>query len=236
MDSRTRRVGLRQLTTQSLRQQQHQHATPLSTLWKNIFTAIVIAATAATAVTASGPSKGGKNSRPDFATGTRRPNRPNIRPTIPDVDRGQNDKVFLEHADTLRFRKDTRHSPFETMAQDQYQVLVGNVKFRKGGMVMTCDSAYFYEGSNSFDAFSHVRMKQGDTLFMYCDELNYDGRRMLTQRQSRKKRVFPYSYYFYCYFVCKNNKWWWMLQMFRLHKACGAKFFPSLYICLQKKN
>lgn len=148
----------------------------MSTLWKNIFTAIVIAATAATAVTASGPSKGGKNSRPDFATGTRRPNRPNIRPTIPDVDRGQNDKVFLEHADTLRFRKDTRHSPFETMAQDQYQVLVGNVKFRKGGMVMTCDSAYFYEGSNSFDAFSHVRMKQGDTLFMYCDELNYDGR------------------------------------------------------------
>ena len=26
-----------------------------------------------------------------------------------------------------------------------------------------------------------------------------------------------------------------MLQMFRLHKACGGKFFPSMYICLQKK-
>jgi hypothetical protein len=27
-----------------------------------------------------------------------------------------------------------------------------------------------------------------------------------------------------------------MLQMFRLHKACGDKFFPSLYIYLQKKT
>lgn len=51
-----------------------------------------------------------------------------------------------------------------------------------------------------------------------------------------KKRVFPYSYYFYCYFGCKNNKWCWMLQMFRLHKACGGNFFPSLYICLQKRT
>lgn len=24
--------------------------------------------------------------------------------------------------------------------------------------------------------------------------------------------------------------------MFKLHKACGGKFFPSLYICLQKKT
>lgn len=150
----------------------------MSTLWRNIFTAFAIAATAATAVVASGPAKGPRAKHPDFATGTRRPNRPDIKPTIPAADRGQNDKVFLEHADTLRFRKtnSNSNSPFITSEQQDYQVLVGNVKFRKGGMVMTCDSAYFYEGSNSFDAFSHVKMEQGDTLFMYCDELNYDGR------------------------------------------------------------
>ena len=42
-------------------------------------------------------------------------------------------------------------------------------------MFMYCDSAYFYEKTNSLDAFSNVRMEQGDTLFVYADELNYNG-------------------------------------------------------------
>ena len=40
---------------------------------------------------------------------------------------------------------------------------------------MFCDSAYFYEASNSLDAFGNVRMEQGDTLFVYSDVMFYDG-------------------------------------------------------------
>lgn len=93
-------------------------------------------------------------------------------PTIPGADRGQADKVFLEHADVLHYDK---QPSVDSMEVEQYQVLTGNVKMRKGGMFMYCDSAYFYEDSNSMDAFGNVRMEQGDTLFVYADELNYDG-------------------------------------------------------------
>ncbi|MDE5838043.1 MAG: hypothetical protein K2H39_03225 [Paramuribaculum sp.] len=94
----------------------------------------------------------------------------NITPLIPDANRYEQGKVFLEHADIWRFQKQPG-----VPDEDQYQVLVGNVVFRKNDMYMYCDSAHFYEQTNSFDAFSNVRMEQGDTLFVYADELNYDG-------------------------------------------------------------
>ena len=40
---------------------------------------------------------------------------------------------------------------------------------------MYCDSAHFYDQSNSLNAFGNVKMEQGDTLFVYADELDYDG-------------------------------------------------------------
>lgn len=103
---------------------------------------------------------------------TRRPvaGRKMINPTIPTADRNEANKVFLEYADVLSFEKD----PFESR-EDQYQVLSGNVRLRKGGMFMYCDSAYFYEAINSVEAFGNVRMEQGDTLFVYADYLDYDG-------------------------------------------------------------
>lgn len=93
-----------------------------------------------------------------------------VRPTIPSANRNQEGKVFLEHADQLYYQEMPGFA-----AEDQFQVLVGNVRFRRGGMFMYCDSARFYEAANSFDAFGNVRMEQGDTLFVYADELNYSG-------------------------------------------------------------
>lgn len=89
-----------------------------------------------------------------------------IVPTIPQANRHQPGKVFLEHADFLEMD--------EARAAD-YQLLRGNVVFRKDNMFMYCDSAHFYEQTNSLDAFSNVKMEQGDTLFVYGDELNYNG-------------------------------------------------------------
>lgn len=93
------------------------------------------------------------------------PTRP-IKPTIPDANRYQDDKVFLENADSL-FRPGNEF--------EEKQVVKGNVKFRQGGMWMYCDSAYYFPDRNSLDAFGHVRMEQGDTLFVYADRLYYDG-------------------------------------------------------------
>ena len=89
-----------------------------------------------------------------------------IKPSIPDANRYQDDKVFLENADSL-FR------PGEEM--EEKQIVKGNVKFRQGGMWMFCDSAYYFPMRNSMDAFGHVEMQQGDTLFVYADKLFYDG-------------------------------------------------------------
>lgn len=89
-----------------------------------------------------------------------------IRPTIPSADRNQPGKVFIEYAERL----------MANQARDSdIQILVGDVRFRKGGMFMYCDSARFNEKTSSLDAFSNVRMTQGDTLFVYGDELYYDG-------------------------------------------------------------
>ena len=78
-----------------------------------------------------------------------------------------NERVYLIHADRLRF--------------DQFgpvpgaQVLNGNVAFRHQGAKLYCDSAYFYQESNSFRAFGHVRMYQDDTLSLFSDYAYYDG-------------------------------------------------------------
>lgn len=89
-----------------------------------------------------------------------------IKPEIPSVNRYQEDKVFLENADSL-------YRPSNEM--EEKQIVKGNVKFRQGGMWMFCDSAYYFPEQNSLDAFGHVVMQQGDTLFVYSDKLFYNG-------------------------------------------------------------
>ena len=80
--------------------------------------------------------------------------------------------VYLLHADETRYNK--RINP-------DAQILVGDVVFRHDSMYMYCDSALFYETSNSLDAYGNVRMNQGDTLFLYGDRLHYNGDEMLAK-------------------------------------------------------
>jgi lipopolysaccharide export system protein LptA len=81
-------------------------------------------------------------------------------------------KIELIKANKLRFDKE--------LGVDA-QRLIGNVVFRHKGALMYCDSAYLYNGSNSLDAFSNVRINQGDTLTMNSDRLNYDGNKQLVK-------------------------------------------------------
>ena len=75
-------------------------------------------------------------------------------------------KVYLIHSNTLSFDK---------AVKPDAQILNGDVCFRHDSSYMYCDSAYFFEQTNSLEAFRNVRMEQGDTLFVYGDYLFYDG-------------------------------------------------------------
>jgi lipopolysaccharide assembly outer membrane protein LptD (OstA) len=69
------------------------------------------------------------------------------------------------------------------------QKLLGNVKFKHDDAIMTCDSAYFYSKSYSFDAFSNVVIEQGDTLFLYGDKLHYEGESRIARFRKNVKLV-----------------------------------------------
>ncbi len=92
-----------------------------------------------------------------------------IKPVIPSQNRYQSDKVFLEYADSLYKLQPAWNDTTEK------QIVTGNVKFRQGSLWMYCDSAYYYPEINSLDAFGHIRMEQGDTLFVWADQLYYNG-------------------------------------------------------------
>lgn len=81
-------------------------------------------------------------------------------------------KIHLLHANTLSFNQ---------AVDAERKTLRGDVRFRQDSCYMYCDSAYFYETSNSMSAFGNVRMEQGDTLFVYCDSMDYNGDAMFGQ-------------------------------------------------------
>lgn len=90
----------------------------------------------------------------------------------------QKTKVYLLHSDILRFNKEQNPDA---------QILVGNVRFRHDSAYMDCDSAYFYEARNSFEAFGNIKMQQGDTLFIYGDWLYYDGNSQIAMLRENVK-------------------------------------------------
>lgn len=98
-----------------------------------------------------------------------RPDTTPIEPQVPSQDRHTPGRIFLERADSLRVDP----------SEPDVQILVGDVMFRRGDMFMYCDSARFYTSpslpADSMEAFGNIRMEQGDTLFLYGDEMEYSG-------------------------------------------------------------
>lgn len=75
-------------------------------------------------------------------------------------------RVHLLHVDSMFF---------DDRVSKTAQFLVGNVQFEHEGIYMYCDSALYYEASNSFDAYGNVKMVQGDTLTLDGEILYYNG-------------------------------------------------------------
>lgn len=81
--------------------------------------------------------------------------------------RPDGDRVYLLHADELRYDM--------FGSNPDAQIVKGKVSFAHQGGHLTCDSAYFYQASNSVKAFGHVHYRQGDTLSLTCERADYDG-------------------------------------------------------------
>lgn len=93
--------------------------------------------------------------------------------------RPKGERVYLLHADELRYDMFGR-SP-------DAQIVKGKVSFMHQGGHLTCDSAYFYQGTNSVKAFGHVHYRQGDTLSLTCERAEYDG--MMQMMHARRNVV-----------------------------------------------
>ena len=89
-----------------------------------------------------------------------------------------NERKQGEARDTVKSRVHLLHVDsmyFDDRVSKTAQFLVGNVQFEHEGIFMYCDSALYYEASNSFDAFGNVKMVQGDTLTLDGEILYYNG-------------------------------------------------------------
>lgn len=118
--------------------------------------------------------------------------------------KAKDERVYLVHADELRY---DMYGP-----NPDAQIVKGNVAFTHQGGRLNCDSAYFFQSTNSVRAFGHVRFRQGDTLSLTCERALYDGQQqMLAARQNvvlkhRTKtlytdslnydRLYEYAYFF----------------------------------------
>lgn len=78
----------------------------------------------------------------------------------------QEDRLRLVHADNLYY---------DQFEHPGAQRLSGHVEFEHDGMRLKCDSAVYFQISNSFEAFGHVHMTQGDTLSLIGKRLYYRG-------------------------------------------------------------
>lgn len=84
------------------------------------------------------------------------------------------------------------HSDLLYVDQERYpdiKILKGNVVFEHNNAILYCDSAYFNGNANTFDAFSNVRIVQGDTLTVYGDMLNYNGNWNLARLRYNVKMI-----------------------------------------------
>ena len=74
-------------------------------------------------------------------------------------------RIHIEHYDKATYSK----------SMGDVQRLIGHVKMRHDSAYFFCDSAYFYQKTNSFDAYQNVHIIINDSVEVFSDLLNYDG-------------------------------------------------------------
>lgn len=85
----------------------------------------------------------------------------------------QDTRVYLQRAKEFSYDMYGKHP--------DAQFVKGDVAFLHKGAHLTCDSALYYQQTNSFEAFGHVKMRQGDTLTLTSEYAYYDGNEEMCQ-------------------------------------------------------
>ena len=78
--------------------------------------------------------------------------------------------IHIEHANQLH----------KSVGMDAV-LLKGKVHIRHDSTHFYCDSAYYYEERNSFDAFQNVHIRVNDSIDMYSRTMRYDGDRRFAE-------------------------------------------------------
>src|SRR5665213_1099513 len=76
-------------------------------------------------------------------------------------------KIEIIHADNI-------HA--ERKNGEDIQRLKGSVVFKQNDVTMHCDSAILFTTQNVVNAFGHIDINQHDTLHLYGEKLDYDGK------------------------------------------------------------
>ena len=74
-------------------------------------------------------------------------------------------RIHIEHYDVATYSK----------SMGDMQRLIGHVKMRHDSAYFFCDSAYFFQKTNSFKAFQNVHIIVNDSVEVFSDLLDYDG-------------------------------------------------------------
>lgn len=77
-----------------------------------------------------------------------------------------NNKIFVEYSDFFNYDNDEIPDA---------AVLLGNVRVRHDGAILTCNKAYLFEKENYLKAFGNVVIIQGDTLTLNSNYAEYNG-------------------------------------------------------------
>ena len=94
-------------------------------------------------------------------------------PAVPDASNpAKNNRVMvhIDHADQ-----------FSKKADSDVLRLIGHVRITHEDTHFFCDSAYFYEKRNSFEAYENVHININDSIDMYCCTMTYDGDRRFAE-------------------------------------------------------
>lgn len=86
--------------------------------------------------------------------------------------KAKDEKVYLDHADELRY---------DQFLKPGVQIVKGHVRFRYQDTRLSCDSAYYNQDQNTFQAFGHVHMQKSGNITLVCDRASYDSSSELFQ-------------------------------------------------------
>lgn len=96
-------------------------------------------------------------------------------------------QVKTDHGKIIKINHAGRLAYDKSLGVDARR-LIGNVECEHDGAIMRCDSAYLYT-DKKMEAFGHISIIKGDSIFVYGDSLRYDANTKLANLKGNVKCI-----------------------------------------------